>query len=167
MTSAAQIEKSKSPLPAEIDDRAKAFHALEEELAAARQEAKVAQELLSAKELELIELVRECGGPHATKSKILHGIVWEMVATFSQYTTTDSAAVERFRQALIDAGQTRLMKKIFKADTRWTLQASSAEIVKSEKLSSKLMALLLQCSVTQDRKPTLDVRPKKKPPAAA
>jgi hypothetical protein len=86
-----------------------------------------------------------------------------MVATFSQYTTQDSAAVERFRLALVAAKKTRLLKNIFSADIRWTMKTGAAEVVKTEKLTPKLMGLLLQCSVTQDKKPSLDVRPKKKP----
>jgi len=164
---AALASAKPSPLPAEIDTRAEEFDRLEKDLAVAREKAKSAQVLVTTKEQELIDLVRESGGPHAQKSKILHGIVWEMIATFSQYTTQDAAAVERFRQALIKAGKTRLMKKIFTADTRYTMQSSAAEIVKTEKLSPKLMGLLLQCSVTQDKKPSLDVRQKKKPPGSA
>lgn len=151
-----------APMPLEVDSYAEDFHNLELDLDEARKKSKAAQDLVSKAEGELIDLVRNFGGPHATKSKILHGIIWEMVATFSQYTTQDSAAIERFRQALVDAKQTRLLKKLFKADIRWTMQSSAAEVVKNEKLSAKLMSLLLQCSVTGDRKPSLDVRPKKK-----
>lgn len=154
-----------APMPAEVDEKAEAFHQLELDLEKANFELGSLRKKIAAKELALIELVRSCGGPHATKSKILHGIVWEMVATFSQYTTQDSAAVERFRQALIAEKQTKLLKKIFRADVRWTMQAGAAEIVKAEKLSPRLMSLLLQCPVTQDKKPSLDVRPKKKPAA--
>jgi hypothetical protein len=169
MTAAvAQLEKPKSatsPLPAEVDERAEAFHDLELEIEKASIHVASLRKEIIAKQEALIELVRTCGGPHAQKSKIMHGIVWEMVATFSQYTTQDAAMVERFREALVASGLTRLMKKIFTADTRWTMQASASEIVKNEKLSPRLMALLLQCSVTQDKKPSLDVRPKKKPAA--
>jgi hypothetical protein len=166
MTAAlAQIPATKqdAPLPAEIDSRAESFHQLELDLAEARKEMQATQRELAQKELALIELVRACGGPHAQKSKILHGIAWEIVATFSQYTTQDSAAVERFRQALLKAKKTRLLKKIFTQDVRWTMSSGAAEIVKTEKLSPTLMSLLLQCSVTGDKKPSLDVRPKKKP----
>ncbi len=152
----------KIPLPAEVDGRAESFHQLELELAEARLEVKTAQRILDAKEAELIELVRSCGGPHAQKSKILHGIAWEMVATFAQCTVQDSAAVERFRQELLRTKQTRLMKKIFTADTRWTMHTGAAEIVKTKILSPMLMSLLLQCAVTKDKKPSLDVREKKK-----
>jgi hypothetical protein len=152
----------KAPLPPEVDSRADSFHQLELDLEKAKKEVAAAQKEIAAKQQDLIDLVRECGGPHATKSKILHGILWEMVATFSQYTSQDSAAVERFRLALIQSKQTRLLKKIFKADVRYTMQAAAAEIVKTEKLSPKLMSLLLQCTVTKDCKPSLDVRQKKK-----
>jgi hypothetical protein len=160
----AQEPKStpEAPLPAEVDEKAIAFHQLEEDLAAAHVKLSAAQKLLSERERALIELVSSCGGPHALKSKIVHGIVWEMVATFSQYTAQDSAAVERFRLALVAAKKTRLLKKIFSADIRWTMKTGAAEIVKTEKLTPKLMSLLLQCSVTQDKKPSLDVRPKKR-----
>lgn len=151
------------PLPPAVDEIAELYHQFELDLAEAKKKYTEAQQALADRECDLIELVRKFGGPHATKSKILHGIVWEMIATFSQYTMQDSAAIERFRLALVEAKQTRLMKKIFRADTRWTMQTGAAEIVKAEKISPRLMALLLQCSVTQDRKPSLDVREKKKP----
>ncbi len=154
-----------APLPAEVDEQAEEFHQLGVDMLKAAELLNTARKVFSARELELIELVRASGGPHAQKSKILHGIVWEMVATFSHYTTQDNAAVERFRLALVKAGKTRLMKNIFSTDVRYTLKASAAEIVKAEKLSPTEMTLLLQCSVTQDKKPSLDVRPKKKPAA--
>jgi len=151
-----------SPMPAEVDVKAKGFDQLAKDLAKAQLEIGSLRKQIASQETELIELVREFGGPHAQKSKILHGIVWEIVATFSQYTTLDAAAVERFRQALEKAKKTRLLKKIFTKDVRWTMKATAAEIVKNEKLSPSLMSLLLMCSVTQDRKPSLDVREKKK-----
>jgi hypothetical protein len=160
--SAAPTPISKAPRPAEVDERAEKFHKLEADLATKVEECSKLKKDIAARELDLIELVKAFGGPHCTKSKILHGIVWEMVATFSQYTVLDSLAIERFRKALAEAGQTRLIKKMFKQDVRWTFDAAStAEIVKTERLSSKLMALLLQCTVSQDKKPSLDVRPKK------
>lgn len=157
--------ETKAPMPAELDARADGFRQLELELEAAKKKIEEVTKRVTGEQIALIELVRSCGGPHAQKSKILHGIVWEIVATFGQYTTQDSAAIERFRQGLIKAKKTRLLKKIFTADVRWTMQSSAAEIVKTEKLSPTLMSLLLQCSVTGDKKPSLDVRPKKKPAA--
>lgn len=151
-----------APLPPSVDELSENFHELEEELAEAKRELEIARKLVTDRELELIELVRRHGGPHAQKSKILHGIIWEIVATFGQHTTLDSTAVERFRHELVMRKKTRLLKKLFTQDVRWTLNAGAAQIAQAEKLQPKLLALLLQCSVTQDRKPSLDVRPKKK-----
>jgi len=155
------------PLPAEVDIRAEAFHRIEVELEEKTAAIAMLKKQLSEHEFELIDLVRNFGGPHAQKSKILHGIAWEMIATFSQFTTLDTAAVERFRLALVKAKKVRLLKRIFTADTRYRFSSSAAEIVKTQTLSPKLMALLLQCWVTGDKKPSLDVRSKKKPAAAA
>jgi hypothetical protein len=163
VTAAVAEFHSPAPLPPAVDSSAEYFHQLELDLAEAKKKYNEAQKDLADRERELIELVRAHGGPHAQKSKVLHGIVWEIVATFSQYTTLDSAAVERFRLALVKAKKTRLLKKIFSSDTRWTIRSAAAELVKTEKLSPTLMGLLLQCSVTADKHPSLDVRQKNKP----
>lgn len=160
--STSPVAKPRAPLPADVDEQAQYFSELEKSIADSQLTLRATQKELAAKELHLIELVRAFGGPHAEKSNILHGIVWEMVATFAQYTTQDAAAVERFRLALKEAKKTRLLKKIFVSEMRWTMRSSAAEIVKTEKLTPKEMALLLCCSVQKDKKPSLDVRQKKK-----
>jgi hypothetical protein len=157
-----EIRGKSAPLPAAVDSQAAVWAELEKALTEAKKKSDDARKALAKCEDFLVNLVKTHGGPHATKSLILHGIVWEMVATFGQYTTQDAAAVERFRLALVKAKKTRLLKKIFSADTRYTMKASAAEIVKTEKLTPTLMSLLLLCSVTQDKKPALDVRQKKK-----
>lgn len=150
-----------APSAVEIDLKAVTYHRLEEDLQDARAEASTAAKLVNDLKAALIELVRECGGAHHEKSKILHGIEWEMMATFGQSTTQDVAAIERLRIALVKAKQARLLRKLFQKDIRWTLNAGAATIIKGEKLSAKLMALVLECSVTSDRTPTLEVRKKK------
>jgi hypothetical protein len=147
-----------APSPAEIDLKAVAYTLLEEELRRAKADLADAAKPLSDFKLELIDLVRNCGGAHAEKSKILHGVAWELMATFGQGTTRDAAAIERLRLALKKA---RLLKRLFQQDVRWTFKAASAEVVKREKLSAPLMRSLLLCFVTSDRTPTLDVRKKK------
>jgi hypothetical protein len=161
---AAQLVKP-SPLPAEVDERATKFHQLELDIEKVNLERRALEQELAAKKTALIELVRQHGSTHAKKSKILHGIAWEIMATFSKYTTQDGAAVDRFRQALVKAKKTRLLEKIFQQDVRWVVKASASEIVKMEKLTPALMVLLLKCSVTENKTPTLDVRQKKKPAA--
>lgn len=162
----AKINLEDTPYPNEVDRLSEEFHEIELELSEAKQKLDEARSLVANRETELIELVRRHGGPHAQKSKILHGLVWEIVGTFGQYTVLDSTAVERFRHELVMRKKTRLLKKLFTQDVRWSLNAGAAQIAQAEKLPPKLLALLLQCSVTQDRKPSLDVRPKKKAAAA-
>jgi hypothetical protein len=173
MASAAQIEwlqriqvaardAKDAPKPDAIDEFAVEFDRLDRELAKAKKSAKDAAMPVAALEPELIALVRSFGGPHAEKSKILHGIAWEMMATFGQGMLQDAAAIERLRLALKKAKQARLLKKLFQQDIRWTFKASSVEVVKREKLTPKLLRLLLLCFVPVDKTPTLDVREKKK-----
>jgi hypothetical protein len=163
--------EAKSPVPVEVDERAQEFSDLEKSIAKLKLELQSSQKELAAKEAALIELVRSFGGPHSTKSKILHGIVWEMMATFAQYTTQDAAAVERFRLALVNAKKGCLLKKLFERDVRWTMKSGAGQILQAENLSPRLKAdllgLLLLCSTTQDKKPSLDVREKKKKSATA
>jgi hypothetical protein len=157
-----------APMPADVDGRAENYHELDEALAAAKKAVQEAGKALADREAELIDLVRSFGGPHATKSKILHGTIWELVATFAQFTSQDTAAVERFRRALVEQKKGRLLKKIFERDVRWTMRAGAAEILRAEtekfspRLRAELMMLLMLCSSTQDKKPSLDVRKKKK-----
>jgi hypothetical protein len=161
MASAAKALKP-APSPAEIDLKAIEYNDLEAELIAAKEAVPIAAKPVAEMKAELIDLVRDFGGAHAEKSKLLHGIAWEMMATFGQSMTQDAAAIDRLRMALKKAKKARLLKKLFKQDIRWTFQAASAEIVKREKLSPTLMQKLLLCFVPTDRTPTLDVREKKK-----
>jgi hypothetical protein len=154
-------EKMKAPMPAEVDTLSEEFTKLKDEVFTAVLAQRDAQAKLDEKKLALIQLVSEHGSVHGEKSKLLHGIVWEIMASFGQYTKQDSAAIERLRQALVKAKKARLLGKLFKKDVRWTFDAKGMEVVKNEKLTPKLMALLLMCSVTEDKTPTVDVRKKK------
>jgi hypothetical protein len=157
----AAAAKTVAPSAADIDLKAIEYDALEQKLIEAREAVPVAAEPVAKMKAELIELVRACGGPHREKSKILHGILWEMMATFGQGMTQDTAAIERLRLALKKAKQARLLKQLFQQDIRWTFKSSAVEVVKRQKLSPTLMKLVLSCFVPEDRTPTLDVRPKK------
>src|SRR5213593_2300006 len=55
---------------------------------------------------EHLVLVEEYGSAHAKKSKLLHGIQFEIIATLGMSTSIDAAAAERFAIALRDAKQT-------------------------------------------------------------
>jgi hypothetical protein len=149
------------PSEAEIDLRSVDYHKLVEKVDVARVELQKAMEPLVASKAELIELVRAYGGPHKEKSKILHGILWEIMGTFGQSIVQDNQAVEKLRLALQKNGQTRLLKKLFKQDIRWTFGSDAAAVIKEIKLTPRLKGMVLDCFVPADRTPTLDVRKKK------
>jgi hypothetical protein len=111
----------------------------------------------------LIDLVHRFGGKHAEKSKILHGIEWELMATFGSSHGIDAAAVERLRVALKAANKTRLLKKLFTQETSWRLAPDASEILKAEgTLPDDLAVAALACFTFTAATPRLDVRPKKK-----
>jgi hypothetical protein len=111
----------------------------------------------------LIELVRSFGGKHAEKSKILHGIDWELMATFGQSFGIDSTAVEQLRLALKAANKTKLLKKLFTEEKSYRLAENAAEVLKAEdKLPDDLAMLALKCFGFTPQTPRLEVRLKKK-----
>ena len=150
-----------APSAAEIDLKAIEYSRLEEIFLEAKADLASASEPLAKFKSDLIELVRRHGGAHTKKSKILHGILWEMMATFGQSITQDAGAVDRLREALVKAKQARLLKKLFQKDTRWTFQSGAAIVIKGEKISARVKGLLLDCFVPSDRTPILDVRKRK------
>jgi hypothetical protein len=156
-----------SPNAEQVDAHAVEYKRLEKILDDAKAElAKVRNK--EGKDLDklhgtLIDLVGSFGGKHAEKSKILHGIEWELMATFGQSAGIDSAAVERLRLALKAANKTKLLKKLFTEEKSYRLARDAAELLKAEgKLPDDLAMLALACFSFTPRTPTLDVRLKKK-----
>jgi hypothetical protein len=154
-----------APKREETDEFAMEFKRLEKTLLQAKASVTAAQAPVETLKQELIDLVRNFGGAHREKSKLLHGIGWEIMATFGQSTVQDAAAVERLRAELKKKKLARLLKRLFTEEKRWTFSSNAMQVVKGEKLSPKLMGLVLQCFVTSDRTPILDVREKKAAPA--
>jgi hypothetical protein len=156
-----------SPNAEQIDAHAVEYKRLEKLLDEAKAElAKVKKKEgadLDKLHVSLIDLVRSFGGKHAEKSKILHGIEWELMATFGQSAGIDSTAVERLRLALKKAKQTRLLKKLFTEEKAYRLAPNASEVLKAEgKLPDELAMLALACFTFTPRTPQLEVRAKKK-----
>jgi hypothetical protein len=150
------------PTQPEIDKLAEEYQSLEKEFDRAEGELKAAAAKLDQKADELIRLVTSFGSAHAEKSKLLHGIRFEIMSTQGVSTSIDGAAVERFRLELVKSKQARLLKKVFEKTIRWNLSPMASVIIKAEKkLSNKLLALYAQCTVSKAKKPGLTVRPKK------
>jgi hypothetical protein len=156
-----------SPNAEQVDAHAVEYKRLENILDEAKAElAKVKKKEgadLDKLHVSLIDLVRSFGGKHAEKSKILHGIEWELMATFGQSAGIDSTAVERLRLALKKAKQTRLLKKLFTEEKTYRLAPNASEVLKAEgKLPDELAMLALACFTFTPRTPQLEVRAKKK-----
>jgi hypothetical protein len=156
------VDLEASPQPEEVDAHAVKYKALEKKLRDAEQATTDAEAPLQALKLQLIALVREFGGAHAKKSKLVHGIAWELMGTFGQSTTQDAAAIERLRLALVKKKKGRLLAKLFTKRVSWQFNSSATDVIKTEKLTDKEKSLVLDCFDTQDATPKLDVREKKK-----
>lgn len=108
--------------------------------------------------------VGKFGSAHYEKSKILHGIGLEAMATFGQSSSIDNAAVETFRLALYKAKQARVLKRIFEKTVRWKLLPQASAFLRGEheagKFPDKLFLLFARCTVTKEKTPVLEIRPK-------
>ncbi len=148
------------PTPASVDELAKDYLELKDKLLQAQLEVRALQEPLDKKADELRELVREHGSAHAEKSKLLHGISYEVMCSFGQSVSIDAAAVETFREALVKSKQARLLKRIYQKTIRWTLAPDASAIIRNFTLAPKLSGLFAACQVVKDKTPTLIVREK-------
>ena len=109
---------------------------------------------------QCVTLVIKFGSAHAQKSKLLHGLKWEIVGTFGSSTSIDAAAVERLRLHLVENKKTRLLKRLFEATTRWALKSTArAEILKPD-IDDEIRASFSLCEVTKDNSPSITVRQK-------
>jgi hypothetical protein len=87
------------PTAADVDRLAIQFLELEKTVDEAYKVAVAADEPHERMREDLICLVEEFGSAHAEKSKLLHGISYEIMATFGMTTSIDAAAAERFAHA--------------------------------------------------------------------
>ena len=148
------------PKPDQVEDWVELYQSFDRRVQSVRRELEEKQKLLDMMKDDLREIVSKYGSAHAEKSKLLHGITHEIMCTYGSSTSIDAGAVERFRAALAESKQTRLLKKLFERTVRWTLAPTYAVVIKGEKLSHKLTALWAQCEVVKAKTPTLVVREK-------
>jgi hypothetical protein len=169
MTATPAISESRSlsataftsaPTASQVDEMAELYYELDEQVEKAKLALKTVQEPLDKVKDEMRELVRQYGSAHAEKSKLLHGINYEVMATFGLNTSIDAAAVERFRLALKKAGKARLLRKLFEKTVRWALNPEYGEIIQRDRLTPKLTALWAVCESKTPKTPTLTVREK-------
>jgi len=151
-----------APNPQEIDKLSKEYLELQEKQLTARLAlGEISQQMTLIGET-LRDMVSKHGSAHAEKSKLLHGLEYEVMATFGQTVVIDGAAVETFRDALKQAKQVRLLGKLFEKTIRWTLNPEASKLVRSSTMSKKLSDLFAKCEVVKPITPRLQVRPKEK-----
>ena len=109
------------PTPEKIDELAREYLEIEKQ----REESGAA---LAAKAEELAPLVERFGTAHAKKSKLLVGLLYEMMTTTSSTTSVDAAGIEKLQIALKRADMAPLFKKLFRKVTRWEI-APTADVV--------------------------------------
>jgi len=107
---------------------------------------------------QLIDLVDEFGQAYADKSKLLHGLRFEVMGTFATSMSIDAAAVQRFAEQMRMAKYSKLFNRIFDAKLRYSLSPDATTIIRSAALPKHLLALYAACQVTKPRTPTLKVR---------
>lgn len=148
------------PTPAEVDKLAILYAAQKEKVLQATLAQRAAAEELERVQKQCVELVTKFGSSHAEKSRLLHGLKWELMGTFGTSTSVDAAALESLRTFLTANKQTRLLKRLFESTTRWALKSTArAEILKDD-VSTKVRALFAACEVTKDRSPSIQAREK-------
>jgi hypothetical protein len=148
------------PTAAEVEKLAQEYVDQKENVLQAAIAQRAAQQELEPLHEKCIELVTKFGSAHATKSKLLHGLEWEIMGTFGSSTSIDAAAVEILRSRLIATKQTRLLKRLFDKTIRWTLKSTARAEILREDVPSGPRALFAACEVTKDRAPSIEVRPK-------
>jgi len=148
------------PTPAQVEVIAKDYLDLKDKFLQAKLAATEIEQELSAKGEVLRQLASDFGSGTAEKSKLLHGLAYEVMVTFGQSVSIDAAAVENFRLALVKTDQPRLLKKLFEKTIRWSLNPRASELVRGEKLSDRLRSLFARCEVVKAKTPSLSVREK-------
>lgn len=143
-----------------IDELSQEYLALKDRRAKADLEVRAIAREIEAKGALLLDLVERHGSAHAEKSKLLHGVGFEVMATFGQVVSIDGAAVEAFRAAAGDELKPAQFRQVFEQAISYRLLSSAAEFIRTNKLSRKLKALYAACQVVKDKSPTLTVREK-------
>lgn len=149
------------PSPEQIDALCVEYNEAELDVEAFEDTLKIGREALAGLKQPLIDLVNKFGGAHGKKSKLLHGIEWELMGTFGTSNVTDPGAVDRLRTVLVESKRTRLLKRLFEMVPRWNLKSTArAEILKPG-VDEDVRALFAVCEVTTASTPKLEVRLKK------
>jgi hypothetical protein len=154
MTATVAARLGAPPTAADIDRLAVEFLALEAKTDQAYAVALALDEPHERMKERLVDLVEEFGSfdhgkSKLEKSKLLHGLTHELVATFGVSTSINAAAVDRLAHALRISRQTRLFDLIFDQSIRYHLRPDAGPVVRM--LPKALAVLYTACHVTTPR----------------
>jgi hypothetical protein len=147
--------------PAAIDKLATEYNDVKPQLATAEELSKKLRSMLEEKADVIRKIVDSHGSAHASKSKIIHGLKFELLITEGQTLSVDAAAVEEFRLALVDAGKSAPLRMVFDKVVRWNLSARASEIIRGHALSNDLARLWANCQIVKSTTPRVQVRSKR------
>lgn len=148
------------PAPAAIDALAEEYLALQKKADEAWKAAQAASEPCQQKADELKKLVSEFGQQHAEKSKLLHGLKYELMSTTGTVSSLDQAAIEKFRLAMLKKSLGVLFRKMFEQVITYRPLPEASAIIRAKRLKPSLVSLFSQCLISKPKSPTLQVREK-------
>lgn len=156
--------ETKPPAPAEIDELAKEHCELEEQIAGIRLEAEKEIKPLKDRLAPIADRLKawseSFGGAHATKSRLLTGLAFEVMTTVSSSTSLDQAGAGVFLEACKKAGQTRIFNKLFETLTVYRTLPTADQVARAE-LPARLAVAFMRCFITKSNAPRMEVRPRK------
>jgi hypothetical protein len=155
-----------APTPQQIDTLAEDYNSLDQRLdhiqAEADKFAKEPREKLAKLAAELKELVASFGSVHETKSKLLTGMLWEMMLTTSSSVSIENVAVERMLAwAKGDKKKKEIIESLFTPVTRWDLTPNATVIIQAPGIPAQAKKLFAACLKITPNQPRLKVRPNK------
>lgn len=162
--------EEKLPTPQEIDEAAKQYCDLEKQIDDVWVEAKKKIEPLNDCLAPLGEKLKawgeKFGGAHATKSKLLTGLAYEVMTTVSSSTSLDQAVVGSFLEACKKAGQSRIFRKLFDTLTVYRSKPGADQVARAD-LAPRLAVAFMRCFITKTNATRMEVRPRKLSAGAA
>jgi hypothetical protein len=155
---------TKLPTPQEIDEAAKEYCDLEKQIDDLYLESRKKIEPLNERLKPLGEKLKtwgqEFGGAHASKSKLLTGLAYEVMTTVASSTSLDQAVVSVFLEACKKAGKSRIFAKLFDTLTVYRTQPAADQTARTE-LTPRLALAFSRCFITKTQAPRMEVRSRK------
>lgn len=156
--------EAKLPTPAEIDEAAKEYCELATKVSRMEAEASIATRPLRDRMTALGEKLKawgeQFGGAHATKSKLLTGLAYEVMTTVSSSASLDQAAAGVFFEACKKAGVTKIFGRLFETLTTYRPRPEADQVARKE-LPARLAVAFMRCFLTKTHATLMKVRPRK------